>query len=214
MFEEILSPEAISVIESLSPHLDSFYLAGGTGLALQLGHRRSDDLDFFSDHMFNTDAILSQLSVDKVLFTALGTVHCELKGIRLSFLYYEVPLIQPPLSWRGIKIAQFNDIVAEKIKTISQRGSKKDFIDLYAVLQLKCSVKEACDLFKKRFQASDINFYHILKSLIFFEDAEQEPSPVVLLPGDDWKWKNIKSFFINNIGKFEQELGLQLCKPK
>jgi predicted nucleotidyltransferase component of viral defense system len=117
-------------------------------------------------------------------------------------------LIQPALSWHGIKVAHYKDIVAEKIKAISQRGSKKDFIDLYAVLKMKCSVKEACDLFKMRFKASDINLYHVLKSLIFFEDAEQEPSPIMLLTGKDWEWKNIWSFFINNVEKFEHELGL------
>jgi len=208
MFEEILSSQAISLVESLSPHLDTFYLAGGTGLALQLGHRKSHDLDFFSDHMFNPDSILARISAEKVFFTELGTVHCELRGIRISFLYYNVPLIQPPLLWRGIKIAHYKDIVAEKVKTISQRGSKKDFIDLYAILKLKGSIKEVCELFKNRFTALDINYYHVLKSLIFFEDAEQEPSPLMILSGEDWKWDKIKAFFLNNMYLFEQELGL------
>lgn len=208
MFEEILSPEAINVVESLSPHLGIFYLAGGTGLALQLGHRRSDDLDFFSDRMFNTDSILAKISADKVFFTEVGTVHCAVKGVRLSFLYYQIPLIQPLLLWRGIRIAHFKDIAAEKIKTISQRGSKKDFVDLYTVLKLKISIKDACDLFKERFKELDINYHHVLKSLIFFEDAEKEPIPFMFLTGEDWKWDTIKSFFMNNINKFEQELGL------
>jgi len=208
MFEEILSSEAINIIESLSPHLDTFYLAGGTGLALQLGHRRSDDLDFFADLIFNPDSMLSRFSADKVLFTELGTVHCELRGIRISFLYYDVPLIQPLLLWRGIRIAHYKDIVAEKIKTISQRGAKKDFIDLYAALKLKSSIKEVCSIFKNRFKESDINYYHIGKSLVFFEDAENEPSPLMLLTGEDWKWENIKSFFLKNIDRFEYEFGL------
>lgn len=208
MFEEILSSEAINIIESMSSHFDTFYLAGGTGLALQLGHRRSDDFDFFSDRIFNPDSILARISADKVFFTELGTVHCELRGIRVSFLYYEVPLTQPPLSWRGIKIAHYKDIVAEKVKTISQRGSKKDFIDLYAILKLKSSVKEVCELFKNRFTALDMNYYHVLKSLIFFEDAEQEPSPLMILSGEDWKWEKIKAFFLNNIVLFEHEFGL------
>lgn len=208
MLEEILLPKTVDVIESVAPHLDAFYLAGGTGLALQLGHRRSDDLDFFSDRMFNTDSILARISADKVFFTELGTVHCEIKGIRISFLYYDVPLIQQTILWRGINIAHCKDIVAEKMKTISQRGSKKDFIDLYAALKLKYSVKEVCNFFKKRFQASDINFYHILKSLIFFEDAEQEPLPLMLFTGEDWKWEKIKTFFIKNIELFEHEFGL------
>ncbi|MFO7555237.1 MAG: nucleotidyl transferase AbiEii/AbiGii toxin family protein [Desulfobacterales bacterium] len=208
MFEKILSPAAIKTVERLSADLNSFYLAGGTGLALQLGHRKSDDFDFFSDRMFNTDSILASVAADKVLFTELGTIHCEVRGIRITFLYYEVPLTQPAILWRGIKIAHLKDIAAEKIKTISQRGSKKDFIDLYAVIKLKSSIKEACELFKNRFKRSDINYYHVVKSLIFFEDAEQEPSPLMLLTGEDWKWEKIKAFFFNNIGLFENEFGV------
>lgn len=210
MFEKILSGGAIEVVESLSPHVESFYLAGRTGLGLQLGHRRSDDLDFFSDELFNTDAILSTISTDKIFFTAAGTVHCEIQGIRVSFLYYAVPLIHPTLSWHGIRVAHCKDIVSDKIKTISQRGSKKDFIDLYAVLKMRYSVQGVCDLFKKRFKRSDINFYHVLKSLTFFEDAEQEPPPLILSHGEDWKWVNIKVFFIDNISLFEHELGMYL----
>ncbi|MFH1991648.1 MAG: nucleotidyl transferase AbiEii/AbiGii toxin family protein [Pseudomonadota bacterium] len=64
MFEEILSPAAIDIIQSTAQHIDAFYLAGGTALALQLGHRKSDDFDFFSNRMFNTDSILARISVD------------------------------------------------------------------------------------------------------------------------------------------------------
>jgi hypothetical protein len=120
------------------------------------------------------------------------------------------PLIHPTLSWHGIRVAHCKDIVSDKIKTISQRGSKKDFIDLYAVLKMRYSVQEVCDLFKKRFKRSDINFYHVLKSLTFFEDAEQEPPPLILSHGEDWKWVNIKVFFIDNISLFEHELGMYL----
>jgi predicted nucleotidyltransferase component of viral defense system len=138
------------------------------GLTLQLGHRKSDDFDFFSDRKFNPDSMLSRISADKVFFTEFGTVHCELKGIRISFLYYDVPLTQPLLTWRGIKIAHYEDIVAEKVKTISQRGSKKDFIDPYAVLKLKSSIKEVCGLFKKRFTASNMNLLSCPEKLDFF----------------------------------------------
>jgi len=207
MFEKVLSQRAIGVIEYLSSRLEIFYLASGTALALQLGHRRSDDMDFFSEKLFNTDAILSLISVDKVFLTSLGTIHCEVKGIRVSFLYYDVPLLYPTLSWHGIQIAHYKDIVAEKIKTISQQGSKKDFIDLYAALKMKRSVLEVCEFFKKRFEASNVNFYHVLRSLIFFEDPEQEPLPPMVLSGDERKWENVKSFFIHNINSFERGLG-------
>ena len=147
MFEEILSREAVRIIESISHHLETFYLAGGTGLAVQLGHRKSYDFDFFTERQFNTDTIVSRICPDRIFYTSMGTIHCDISGIRFSFLYYGVPLIYQPLSWHGTHLALYKDIVAEKIKAISQRGSKKDFIDLYAVLKLKHSVAEVCDFF-------------------------------------------------------------------
>ncbi len=92
MFEEILSPGAVNVIESLSSHVEQFYLAGGIGLALQLGHRKSDGFDFFSTTLFNIDAMLSLIPADKVFFTSRGSLHCEIKGLRVSFLLFEKEL--------------------------------------------------------------------------------------------------------------------------
>jgi hypothetical protein len=67
--------------------LKPFYLAGGSGLAIQLEHRKSDALDFFSGRPFKTDALLSLILPDKVFFTSEGSLHWEKKGIRISFLY-------------------------------------------------------------------------------------------------------------------------------
>jgi len=209
MLEQVLSDEALKTIEVLAPILEDFYLAGGTGLALQLGHRKSYDLDFFSNKSFNTDAVLSRIPADKVFFTSFGTVHCEIRSIRVSLLYYEVPLLFPALLWKGIRIADLRDITAEKIKTISQRGSKRDFIDLYAVIKTRHSILDACDFFKRRFASADINYYHVIKSLVFFEDADQEPSPPMLQDAKEWDWGNIKSFFVENLHLFEQGLDMQ-----
>jgi Nucleotidyl transferase AbiEii toxin, Type IV TA system len=209
MFEEILSKKAIETIETLSPELSPFYLAGGTGLSLQLGHRKSDDLDFFTENPFNTDTLLSSIKADRIFFTAQGTVHCEKSGIMLSFLFYNVPLVHAPISWRGIKIAHCEDITAEKIKAISQRGAKKDFIDLYAILKTNYTIPEVCDLFKKRFRMPDENLYHVVKSLVFFEDAEMEPSPSMIFSGNEWSWDIIKAYFVENIAAFEREFGLE-----
>ncbi len=107
------------------------------GLVLQLGHRKSEDLDFFSNKMFHPDALLALIPYHEKIFTELGTVHCQIKGIRVSFLYYEPRLLYPLLKWHNIKVADVRDIGAEKIKTISQRGAKKDFIDLFAILKMR-----------------------------------------------------------------------------
>lgn len=135
-----------------------------------------------------------------------GAVHCELKGVKLSFLFYKEPLIYPQVVWRNINVSDWRDITAEKFKAISQRGSKRDFYDLYAVLKMKLTIGEACEIFKKRFRKSVINRYHVLKSLVFFEDAESEPEPILHVNGKDWEWASIKSFFENNIKNFEAGL--------
>lgn len=206
MFEEILSKKALKTIRLLSTQIEDFYLAGGTGLALQLGHRYSEDLDFFSKNPFNIDTVVSAIQPDKVFYSSKGTIHCEISGIRISLLFYSVPLVYTPLTWQTVKIAHIKDIVAEKIKTISQRGSKKDFVDLYAVIKSKYSIAEVCNIFKNRFGRSDINFYHVLKSLTFFEDAEEEPMPRMKAPDKMWDWDTIKSFFLSNIQLFEEQL--------
>lgn len=206
MFEEVLPKNALKVISQLSTNLNDFYLAGGTGLALQLGHRKSADLDFFSSKMFSTEFFLKIIQPDKTLMVREGAIHCELKKVKLSFLFYNQPLIYPLINWRSIYLADWRDIVAEKFKAVSQRGTKKDFYDLYAAIQLKLSIEEACLVFKKRFGSSGINMYHVLKNIIFFEDAEDEPSPIIVMKGKKWHWDNIKKFFINNIREFEKHL--------
>lgn len=207
MFEEVLSEKAVAALHILAPKLNNFYLAGGTGLALHLGHRRSEDLDFFSDKNFNPEALLATIPCEKKIFIEAGTVHCLVNGIRVSLLYYEPALVYPPVQWHGILIADIRDIAAEKIKTISQRGAKKDFIDLYAILKIKYSISQVCSFFQQRFSRSDINLYHILKSLVFFEDAEQDPTPPMLLQGEDWEWETIKNFFVQKIELFERAFG-------
>lgn len=110
------------------------------------------------------------------------------------------------MNFEGINVADWRDIVAEKFKTIAQRGSKKDFYDLFEVFYLgKITIKKAVKIFKKRFQNTGINFYHVLKSLTYFEDAEVEPDPVYIkdtMP----LWETVKEFFIHNIQEFYKEM--------
>ncbi len=206
MFENVLPENTVEVIDTLLPEINDFYLAGGTGLAIQIGHRKSADLDFFTTEVFNTDFLLDNLQPDKTLLVKEGTIHCELRGIKLSFLFYSQPLIYTAINWRNLSLADWRDITAEKFKTIAQRGSQKDFYDLFAVLQLKLPIDEACKIFKKRFSSANMNMYHVLKSLTFFEEADEEPSPVLLMKEQEWQWEKVKEFFEDNIKQFEKYL--------
>ncbi len=105
MFENVLPKEAIEVVYSFFPMPGKFYLAGGTGLSLQLGHRKSEDLDFLSTELFNTEVLLNKIKPEHTLYVADGTVHCERGGIKLSFLFYKQPLLYPTISWHSIEIA-------------------------------------------------------------------------------------------------------------
>jgi hypothetical protein len=206
IFEHVIDQPIRSVLPTLSQYIVSFYLGGGTGLALQIGHRKSEDLDFFTSQSFDDNLPSCEIAGFQTIQQYRGTIHGLLNGVRLSFLYYPVPLIKEPIHWEGIKIASIPDLIGEKFKTVSQRGAKKDFCDLYAVLNSGISIRQGCQYFKQRFRDTGIQFYSILKGLTYFEDAESDPEPVWLQPDFSTDWDDIKSFFIKNIKEFEKEL--------
>ena len=203
MIKDVLPQKALNLIDKLAIQPDTFYLAGGTALALQLGHRVSEYLDFFTDREFDAEALKNRILPDKVSSIRPGTLRCVKEGVRLSFLLYDVPLCFPPRIWRDKKVAAWQDIVAEKVKAMSQRGAKKDFYDIYALIMLKSDIKEVCELFLKRFGHADINLYHVLKSLVYFEDAEGDPHPTLLKKGKEWAWDSVKLFFETHVKEFE-----------
>jgi predicted nucleotidyltransferase component of viral defense system len=142
MFEDSLSRNALILLEILNDEIErqKFYLAGGSGLALQLGHRRSLDLDFLTPENFQP-IVLSKHLEDNYKYNetliSKGTLYCELNNVKVSFLHYNVPLIFPKLKFKKIHAADWRDIMAEKFKTLSQRGSRKDFYDIYFCFKLK-----------------------------------------------------------------------------
>ncbi len=100
-------------------------------------------------------------------------------------------------------MADFRDITAQKFKTLSQRGAKKDFYDIYAAIHLQqISIREIIDMLKRGFESTGLNFYHLLRSLTFFEDAENEPEPRLI--DRKYSWEEVKAFFMENIHEFEK----------
>ncbi len=210
MFEDALPKKLKAILKKITPvvRAERFYLAGGTGLALQIGHRVSEDLDFFKDASFNPNSLLltlkSKTDSSKDVVIETHTLLVSLEGVRCSFFFYEVPLIRRPVLFEGLSVADWRDILAEKFKTISQRGSKKDFYDIFAVIRSKAlTIEETVSFFKKRFGETGLNTYHVLRSLTFFEDADEEPDPV-LTEGHVFQWEEVKSFYVRNIRKFEE----------
>ena len=198
MFRQILTGAQQTVLELLSriPEVRTFYLASGTGLALQLGHRRSEDFDFFrAPALVPQDllAVLREAGDLIVLQEAAGTLTVRLHGVATSFFHYDYPLLRPlrESPW-ALPIADPDDIAAMKLAAIAGRGSRKDFVDLYVYAREVTSLRQALAWFRDKYRGVTVDPYHLLRSLTFFEDAEAETMPHLLI---DLTWDEIKTFF-------------------
>ncbi|MGI0085554.1 MAG: nucleotidyl transferase AbiEii/AbiGii toxin family protein [Nitrososphaerales archaeon] len=174
--------------------LAKFYLAGGTGLALHLGHRRSIDLDFFSREPFDPEGILGKVEpLDglRVLAKDLETLHLTIGETKVSFLGYRYPLLFPCDALFEVKVADPRDIACMKISAIAGRGTKRDFIDLYAVSKHH-GLEQLLAWFKGKYAQANYSIVHVLKSLTYFEEAEKDPMPDMLV---NLTWERVKQFF-------------------
>lgn len=174
-----------------------WYLAGGTALALQVGHRQSVDLDFFTTASdFNREKLERQLIKTKkwrTTYTEEGTLYGEFYGAKMSFIAY--PFFKPlrkRINAGSVKILTASDIAVMKIIAISQRGRKRDFFDLYWYCQNKEPLTEIILRVAKQYPGQEHNINHILKSLLYFADAEKDPMPKIFF---SVTWPRVKRFF-------------------
>jgi predicted nucleotidyltransferase component of viral defense system len=179
MFYNILDKKRLGVLPLLKNFKKDFYLAGGTGLALQLGHRDSVDFDFFSPHNFSTEKLFTKIKRIfkgyKVIKTqeAKNTLSVLIDDkINLSFSAYQYPLLRKTINTQYLRLASLEDIACMKLSAITGRATNKDYIDIYFILQ-KHSLPKLLSKMKKKFPNLDINL--VLKSLVYFDDLEQTP---------------------------------------
>lgn len=180
--------------------LDQFYLAGGTGLALQIGHRLSYDLDFFAHDLFNEDVLLQKvqsLEAFSLAAKAPHTIHATVRRTKVSFLGYTYPLLFSTTPFLDVAVADPRDIACMKISAIASRGTKRDFVDLYMCAQ-RFSLADLLRLFERKYEQARYQKIHVLKSLAFFEDAEKDPMPNMLVSLD---WNQVKQFFLREMAK-------------
>ncbi len=205
MFLETLAPDTKLVLEKISKvnWLKRYYLAGGTALALQYGHRQSVDLDWFTKKNFSTKVLLSQLQKFgkfQVLNEEENTLEGYLDGVKMSFMTYPYSLLKLPIIlFNQVKIANKTDIALMKITAISDRNTKKDFIDLYWYLHTeKTNLISLFTKLNKKYAGINYDIVHICKSLVYFKEAEKQPLPQMMRPID---WVKIKIFFIAEVKK-------------
>lgn len=184
----------IPLLQNLSS--GGFYLAGGTGLALQIGHRDSVDFDFFKEGDYDVSELGDMLVSFFVSHTFVITVQekntlsCLIDdSIQLSFFGYHHSLLYPLLKTDYFDIASISDIGCMKLSAITSRWVEKDYVDLYFILQ-NISLTDLLLDCAKKFPTLDTGL--ILKSLVYFDDVLREP--IMFKEGHDVSFETIQSF--------------------
>ena len=198
MHEQTLAAGTGALLEKIATRsfLKNFYLAGGTALALEFRHRISVDLDFFSQTDFSISEfkeIIPTIGKYELTNEEPGTLDGILDEVKLTFLRYPYPLLFPLKEYKNISLADERDIAAMKLSAISSRGSRKDFVDLYVLLE-KYHLPELIALFEKKYADVTYNKLHLLKSLTYFADAEDEPMPHMLAA---FTWEEVKARIVS-----------------
>lgn len=194
MHEEALDKNTKRLLEALSSAeiIKKFYLAGGTALAFYYGHRMSLDLDWFAQEFSNTPNFKKELSkLGKLTIDSQDekTLNGNLNGVKISFFEYPYPLVSSTTLYkRNIKLAGKPDIAVMKLDAIATRGTYKDFIDIYFLLK-EYSLEQMLEFLEKKFSDIEYNEIHLLKSLIYFKDAEKGEMPRML---KNISWENVK----------------------
>ncbi len=197
MFAEVLPGNTREVLALLgrSEVIRPACLGGGTALALQLGHRISRDLDFFTPVEFDERLLLPRLGeisdfcLEKITWR---TVRGRYGDVLFSIFHYDYPLLFPPVSFGEIRVLENRDIGAMKIAAIAARGAKRDFFDLYFICREVIPLGDLLRLYDDKYRNLSSDAVHIIKSLTYFDDAEEDEDPDLLREAS---WIEVKDFF-------------------
>lgn len=197
-------PATLALLKKImqSPALQQFNLVGGTALALQIGHRISIDLDLFTEEDYDDVLVLQSLAPFGELDVLVNNppfLQLKLDNIKVDFLKFPYPLIQDFTEMDQVRLVTVENIAMMKLLAIARRGSKKDFVDLFFILK-QYSLGELVQLFEKKLP--HIDMFHILKSLTYFEDAELDADPKMILKAS---WSEIKNNIIKKVNAFLAE---------
>ena len=198
LFFKTVEPQILAILKRLQelPELADTRLAGGTALALQIGHRSSVDLDVFGKWDYSKDLrqVLSSVGqVEKASGTPDGRMaFFFIDGVKVDFVSYEMyEWLATPVMEDGVRLAGIKDIAAMKINAVTNRGSRKDFVDIARLLD-DYSLESMFDWYLQKYP--DANPALALRSLSYFADAEAMPMPRMMIPFDwDGAKKRIRS---------------------
>lgn len=185
-----------------------WYLGGGTALALQVGHRVSVDLDFFTPRKsFNEIAVERELLATDHWDTSYrerGTIYGALQNTKMSLIAYPFFIPSKQMTrYESLRILTPADIAVMKIIAVSQRGRKRDFVDLYWYCTHREPISKIIARVGTHYPGQEKNIAHFLKSLTYFADAEADPMPKVFFKSS---WQEIKKFFRREAAASAREL--------
>ena len=198
-----LAPDTRRAFDALAalPMPPDFYLAGGTALALQLGHRISHDLDFFSTTnplgMIERSTLahsLQSITPTTIKHEQDEQLYATIMGIEVSFIYQHHPLLFPTVEVNRLQLAQPIDIGLMKLSAIKDRGTRRDFVDLYCLRKV-APLKTLFELLAKKYSDRPDFTVHLAYALQYFKDAENDSYELQML--QPVKWSDVKKYCID-----------------
>lgn len=204
MLEKILTQKTQVLLQKLRPGNlpKGTYLGGGTAVALHLGHRQSFDLDFFTPTEF-IELQWEQRLTKELVFklaqrdwqTLIGTVD----GVKISLFGYKYKLIRKPGIFYSIKVASLPDLAAMKLETVIGHGTKRDFMDIYFSAQ-KYGLQKLFEFYQEKYGNLEERELMLKKGLVFFEEADKEEIPQMLVKTD---WSEVKRWILSEVRKLQ-----------
>lgn len=198
LYLETVESSILELLKKLQrlPVLEQTRLVGGTALALQLGHRKSIDLDFFGTVDCEAEYLRESIAGIASLTILKESPHIHIyivDGIKVDIVNYKYPWLDDVVLEQGLRLASVSDIAAMKITAIIGRGTKKDFIDI-AFLLHHFSLEEILHFYAAKYNDSSV--FMAMKSLAYFDDAEADPMPDMFV---NQSWQQVKAYILSKI---------------
>jgi hypothetical protein len=208
LFKNTVEKSTLEILEILqgNPMLKDFHLAGGTALALQIGHRKSIDLDMFTLHDFDVNTMLEFLEQKFDFYsdyTSTNTIKGSIDSVKIDFIAHKYQHVESIIETEGVRLYSIPDIAAMKLNAIAGNGTRsKDFVDVYFMLKIY-KPEQLLNFYKTKYRQR--NVLHILKSLVYFDDINTSDWPVMVLE-KDLKLSDVKIEISDAVKKYSDQL--------
>jgi hypothetical protein len=205
--KEAIGPNILELIKTLQAEdvFSTFHLAGGTGLALLLGHRQSDDIDLFTGESFDEERYLQHLEANyrfSLDFRARSTLKGSINGIKTDIISHAYPLVKPLVTDENMRVYSREDIAAMKVNAIAGDGTRsKDFVDIYFLLK-EFTVGNLIAFFETKY--TQRSSFHALKSLCYFDEVDLADWPI-MIKEKDLRWDKVKRVIETGCKEFTKQ---------